>query len=57
MFAKKYGYFTIILLKQLDMGQLTQQNLPFFYHQFNWEQAYRIFMYSLRKGGIFFFTN
>lgn len=56
MFAKEYGYFTIILLKQLDMDQLTQQNLPFFYHQFNWERAYRIFMYSLRKGG-FFFTN
>lgn len=57
MFAKEYGYFTIILLKQLDMDQLTQQNLPFFYHQFNWERAYRIFMYSLRKGGFFFFTN
>jgi len=56
MFAMEYGYFTTILLKPLDMDQLTQQNLPFFYHQFNWEQAYRLFICILREkeGGFFF---
>lgn len=49
-----YYYWNLILLKQVDMDQLTQQNLPFFYHQFNWEQAYRIFVCILREKGGFF---